>query len=66
MGIIILLCYSLIRLELCHKLVQYYTELDYVVLYGTTSQEEDTEKSMVDSQCLVYGKYLLITVSGLW
>lgn len=48
---------SLIRLELCHKLVHYYTELDYVVLYGTASPEDEEEKSMVDTECVVSGKY---------
>ncbi|XP_060598191.1 F-box/LRR-repeat protein 4-like [Ruditapes philippinarum] len=47
---------DLIRLELCHKLVHYYTELDYVVLYGTISQEEEEEKTMVYSRCLVSDK----------
>ncbi|XP_053374436.1 F-box/LRR-repeat protein 4-like [Mercenaria mercenaria] len=47
---------DLIRLELCHKLVHYYTELDYVVLYGTASPEEEEEKSMVNTQCMVSDK----------
>ena len=32
-------CFSLIRLELCHTYVHYYTELDSVILYGYTKKK---------------------------
>ncbi|KAL4221974.1 F-box and leucine-rich repeat protein 4 [Mactra antiquata] len=36
---------NLIRLELCHKLVNYYTELDSVALHGRTPTEEDKKEA---------------------
>lgn len=44
---------DLIRLELCHRLSHYYTELDYVVLYGSVIPEEEQERKLVDKTCLV-------------
>lgn len=44
-----------IRLELCHKLVHYYTELDYVVLYGSMVPDESKEQPLMDTDHILPG-----------